>query len=130
MARNHSKTLLKTGMISTFLILSLTLVGINFSKITYVAAFVCAAYILNFFTSYWILMTKVLEGKLSDVLKQLISPVCISVVLAAALFLFDHLITIDTNYFVLLVIKGILWLILLVSCLLITGEVKKIKSVF
>ncbi|MBM9834378.1 lipopolysaccharide biosynthesis protein, partial [Enterococcus faecalis] len=84
--------------------------GINFSKITYVAAFVCAAYILNFFTSYWILMTKVLEGKLSDVLKQLISPVCISVVLAAALFLFDHLITIDTNYFVLLVIKGILWL--------------------
>lgn len=130
MARNHSKTLLKTGILSTFLILGFTLVGVTFSSITYVALFVCIAYILNFFTSYWILMNKVLDGTLFDVLKELITPIVISGILSIVLLMFNMLVVLNVNLFLLLLIRGVLWAIILFGSLVITGEYKKIKSIF
>ncbi|WP_029486985.1 lipopolysaccharide biosynthesis protein [Enterococcus gallinarum] len=130
MARNHSKTLLKTGILSTFLILGFTLVGVTFSSIIYVALFVCIAYILNFFTSYWILMNKVLDGTLFDVLKELITPIVISGILSIVLVLFNTFVVLNVNLFLLLLIRGVLWAISLFGSFVITGEYKKIKSIF
>lgn len=129
MARNHSHTLLKTGMISTAIILPLTIVGILFSSITAVAVFVCIAYIINFVTSYWILMTKVLDGRLRDALKELIVPASIGAIVAGVLILLNPFI-VFSSLFVTLLVRGIVWLAFVFICLYLFGELKKIKSLF
>lgn len=129
MARNHAHTLLKTGIISTLIIVPLTIIGISFDKLSMVALFVCIAYVINFLTSYWILMTKVLEGRLWDALKQLIRPIIIGLILAGLLMLLNPFLTFS-SLFITLLIRGILWLLLTGLLLYIFGEIRAVRQLF
>jgi O-antigen/teichoic acid export membrane protein len=129
MARDHSHTLLKNGLISTAIIVPLTVIGILFSSITYVAIFICSAYVLNFFTSYWILMNKVLEGRLLDALKQLIIPACIGGIITVELVIMNSFLSFS-SMFLTLVVRGIIWVLSLIICFYIFDEWKNIKQLF
>lgn len=129
MARNHSHTLLKAGMVSTSIILPLTIMGVLFSSITTVAIFVCFAYIINFLSSYWILMTKVLNGRLRDALKELIIPASIGGLVAIILVVINPFISFS-SLFLTLFIRGAIWFALVFICLYLFGEVKRIKYLF
>jgi PST family polysaccharide transporter len=129
MARNHSKTLFYTGIISTVLIVSLTVIGTVFDQITFVALFVCVAYLINFVTSYWILMRKVLESNLGELFRILAKPFILGIIVGGIALGIKEVIVID-NVFINLLVNGISWLIALGVCLIISGELKKIKQLF
>lgn len=127
MARNHSHTMLKNGVIGTSLIVGLTLLGIISRDINVIAFFVCLAYILYFLISYWILMTQVLDGSLLDVFKEISLPAGIGVITALLTFFLNPFISYSSN-FVTLLLRGILWLIILAGLFFFSGEFKKLKT--
>lgn len=129
MARNHSKNLFLTGVISTILIVSLTLLGIFTQNINKIAAFICLAYILNFFTSYCMLMRRVLEGTIIMVVKELIKPFIIGLISLLPLVFTSYLLSIN-SYFFTLIVRGIFWVSTLIICCLISGEVNVIRKFF
>lgn len=129
MARNRSKTLLYTGMLSTFLILTFTIIGISFGKVTTVALFVCIAYLINFFSSYGILMYKVLESNFMMLVGELKNPIIIGVVVAIVGVISTYLFSWPSN-FLTLVVRGICWLGALVLSLVVSGELKHIKQLW
>ena len=129
MARNHSSNLLINGVISIIIMVPSVIIGIYFGSITYVAVFVCIANLINFTVSYWLLMTKVLDGKLSDALKELIKPALIGLIVAGVVFFINPFVSFS-NLFLTLLSRGIVWLIAVCICLFVFGEINKIKTVF
>lgn len=127
MARNHSRTLFYTGCVSTILIVSCTFIGIGFGEITTVALFICIGYIINFITSYGILLYKVLDSSFSELLKVLISPILLGLFSFVVLWAADELLSFSSN-FLLLVVKGIIWLLILAIYLFFTGEIEALKE--
>ena len=126
MARNRSQTLLFNGIISTIIIVSMTILGIASGKVEFVALCVCLAYVLNFFTSYYILMSRVLYGQVSQLLKELVTPLILAVVLLITQLLCRPFLNFQ-NFFLTLLSRGIFWLIILSLFLIVTGEGKKIR---
>lgn len=129
MARNHSHTLLRTGVISMFIIVPLTIIGVLTKNINLVALFICIAYIFNFFTSYWILMKKVLFGNMNMVLKELCTPVSIGGVVALAMIFSNTLFSIFSP-FISLLVNGLICLFSFLVGITLFGEWLKIKNIF
>jgi len=127
MARNHSRTLFYTGCVSTILIVSCTLIGIGFGKITMVALFICIGYIINFITSYGILLYKVLESSFKELLKVLISPFILGLISFMVLWGANEVLSFSNNFLSLLV-KGVVWLLFLIIYLFFTGEIEALKK--
>ena len=126
MARNHSKKLFFTGIISTSIIFTLTVIGVLFGNIVFVSITVCLAYIINFFSSYWILMKYVLEGKLRDIIKITISPFILGIVCLIILYIANN-IFLDNN-FIHLLFSGIVMSLICFVYLFFTGELKKFNE--
>ena len=129
MARDHSKYLLINGIISVIITIPCVLAGIGFGSIIFVSIFVCIANIVNFIVSYWLLMTKVLEGKLSQALKEFVIPFFIGLLVGVILFFLNPFL-IFSNLFFTLLARGIVWLIVVFLCMLVFGEINRIKAVF
>lgn len=129
MARDQSKYLLINGIISVIVTIPCVLVGIGLGSIIFVSIFVCIANIINFIVSYWLLMTKVLEGKLSQALKEFIIPILIGLLVGVILFFLNPFLTF-ASLFLTLLIRGIVWLVVVFFCTLVFGEIKEIKNLF
>lgn len=129
MARNHSNKLLVNGIISIFIMVPSIIIGVNMGTIFYVSILVCIANLINFIVSYWLLMTKVLEGKLQDALKQLVIPACIGILVAIILLIANPFLSFSSTFFTLL-IRGIFWLIVVFICMYLFGEIKTVKNLF
>lgn len=126
MARNHSKTLFRTGIISTVIIFTLTVIGVIFGNIYSVAITVCIAYIINFFTSYWILMKYVLNGTILEILKRMSSPFILGICCLIVLEFFNYFVM--SNTFVNLLLNGIIMLAVCMIYVTMTGELKKLRN--
>ncbi|MGX7244017.1 lipopolysaccharide biosynthesis protein [Enterococcus quebecensis] len=129
MARNHSNKLLISGIISILIMIPSIVVGVSLGTIIYVSIFVCLANLVNFTVSYWLLMTKVLDGRLQDALKQLIIPAFIGILVAIVVFITNPFLSFSSLFFTLLV-RGIVWLGVVFICMSIFGEIKVIKTLF
>lgn len=129
MARDHSNKLLINGIISILIMIPSIVVGVSFGSIIYVSIFVCVANLINFTISYWLLMTKVLDGRLIDALKQLITPAFIGAIVAILVYLTNPFL-IFSNLFVTLLIRGVVWIVLVLVCMYLFGEIKLVKSLF
>lgn len=129
MARDRSNKLLVNGIISILIMIPSIILGVSFGTIIYVSIFVCIANLINFTVSYWLLMTKVLEGRLQDALKQLITPAFIGIVVAIIVFITNPFLSFS-SLFVTLLVRGIIWLALVFICMYLFGEIKVIKNLF
>lgn len=128
-SRNHSHTLFKNGVVSLTIILPLIIVGIVSHNLEIVAICVSIAHILNFFVSYWILMKYVLDGSLLEILKELITPFMIGCATLIICFILNNFLLFD-NLFLSLLIRGIVWIFIVLLLLILTGELSKVKSFF
>ncbi|WYJ95930.1 hypothetical protein DOK67_0000192 [Enterococcus sp. DIV0212c] len=129
MARDHSNKLLVNGIISILIMIPSIIMGVSFGTIIYVSIFVCIANLINFIVSYWLLMTKVLDGRLQDALKQLIIPALMSILVAIIMVITNPFLSFSNLFFTLLV-RGIVWLVVVFICMYFFGEIKVIKSLF
>lgn len=129
MARDHSNKLLVNGIISILIMIPSIVVGVSFGSIIYVSIFVCVANLINFTISYWLLMTKVLDGRLIDALKQLVTPAFIGVIVAIIVYMTNPFLSFS-NLFITLLVRGIVWVVLVFVCMYLLGEIKLVKSLF
>ncbi|MGK0552353.1 lipopolysaccharide biosynthesis protein [Enterococcus faecalis] len=129
MARNQSKLLLISGLIATFNMVLFTSLGIFWGSTVTVAIFVAIFYLVNFITTYWILMKKVLNSNFMEILKQLIKPFVFGVTMLASLYVINGIVSIGNN-FLSLVVNGICFLVLFSLLVIATGELKEIKELF
>lgn len=136
-AAGSTKILFFNGIISTILNITALLIGIFvYKSMETVALGILISFIVNFFITYYLMYTFTFKNKKGYLvfLKQLISPLCLSVIIAIILFLITKYI--DVSYFTSknanlicsLVFKSLVVTLLMIFYLEITKEYAILKK--
>lgn len=129
-SRNKTKHLLIMGIVNTIINVISIIIGVYFKSLNSVSLFLTMAFLLNFLFSFWMLSTKVLNSKLSEIFKLMIRPLIISILVFIGLKGVELFINIESGSFISLVVKGIVYiLVFLLSCMFM-GEIKEVKNSF
>ncbi|MDC0825632.1 lipopolysaccharide biosynthesis protein [Lactococcus petauri] len=126
-ARNLVRTQSFNGIVSLGIICISIVVGISFGSIDAVAIAVSISYIINFIISGSLLMNRALEGKFRLLVRNLVKPFILGILLYAVLY-FTQDFTNILNSFVTLLVRGSIWLVLIVIFLYFSGDLKNIKQ--
>ncbi|AGO09736.1 flippase (plasmid) [Lactiplantibacillus plantarum 16] len=120
--KNKTKYLVLSGWINAILITIAVLIGVSFKSINYVAAFISFSYVVSFCSTIYILYKRVIQCSLNRIIRIFISPVVISVLMIVVFFgvKYTRIFGFTNNYFVLLVLDGLVWILLLIIGILIT----------
>lgn len=121
---NRTDLLLLSGILSTAFNITGIVIGILMGQIEYVAAFLVLAFTLNLIQANYLLMIKMFKSSLLDFIKVLRKPLYLAIMQAGAFWLLPEL---SLNVFFSLVVKGLLFLVVWIIGLLITGEFKRLK---
>jgi PST family polysaccharide transporter len=112
-AANDTKRLFLSGFLSAILMVSAICIGIFvFNSLDAVAYTLLCAFAINFFQSYYILITKTLKQSLIPFFKQLLIPLLVAIVVFVVEFLFSKYVEIDNIYLYLIMKIGIFGVIL------------------
>ncbi|WP_368646134.1 lipopolysaccharide biosynthesis protein [Alkalibacterium putridalgicola] len=121
---NRTDLLLLSGILSTAFNITGIVIGILMGQIEYVAGFLVLAFSLNFIQANYLLMIKMFKSNLLEFFKVLTQPFILAVMQAGAFWLLPEL---PLNVFFSLVVKGLVFLIIWIIGLFITGEFKRLK---
>ncbi|MEC6747683.1 lipopolysaccharide biosynthesis protein [Marinilactibacillus sp. XAAS-LB27] len=122
---NRTDLLLLSGVLSTILNVSGIITGILFGRIETVALFLVIAFALNLIQANYLLMIKMFNASILEFLKVLIKP---AILAAMQLVVFLLLPTLPFHFFVVLIIKGMIFAVVWMIGIVITGEFKKIRT--
>lgn len=121
-AANRTKTLFICGLISaTSTVLGLCIGLFIFKSLTAVAWALVITFSFNFFQCYWFMYCRVFKKGLFVFIKELISPLVISVIIYVALFIITRIIG-DVHTIISLLIKSAVYGLLLISYICIRKE--------
>lgn len=121
-AAGDTKNLFICGLFSAVINVSGMLLGIFcFGTLEAVATCMCCTFAIGFIQSYWMLYRLTLHRSLLPFARQLISPLIVSGILTAALYPLYKLLN-ESNLFLSLILKGLLFLLILGSYIQFTGE--------
>lgn len=126
-ARNLVRVQSFNGLVSLGTICISIIIGISFGSIDTVAIAVSISYIINFVISGSLLMTRALEGRFSLIILNLVKPFLLGILLYAVLYVSQDVTNI-LNSFITLLVRGSIWLILIVIFLYFSGDLKNIKQ--
>ncbi|GEK91064.1 lipopolysaccharide biosynthesis protein [Alkalibacterium kapii] len=121
---NRTDLLLLSGVLSTAFNITGIVIGILMGQIEYVAAFLVLAFTLNLIQANYLLMIKMFKSSLLDFIKVLRKPLYLAIMQAGVFWLLPEL---PLNVFFSLVVKGLVFLIVWIIGLFITGEFKRLK---
>lgn len=122
---NRTDLLLLSGVLSTIVNVAGIIAGILLGQIEYVAVFLVISFSLNFIQANILLMKIMFQSSLSEFLKVLIKPA----ILAGMQFIVFYLLPdLNLNVFFNLLIKGLLFLVVWILGLWLTGEIKRFKA--
>ncbi|GEK88422.1 polysaccharide transporter, PST family [Alkalibacterium putridalgicola] len=121
---NRTDLLLLSGILSTAFNITGIVIGILMGQIEYVAGFLVLAFSLNFIQANYLLMIKMFKSSLLEFFKVLTKPVILAVMQAGAFWLLPEL---PLNNFFSLVVKGLVFVVVWIIGLFITGEFKRLK---
>ncbi|MCC8187537.1 MAG: lipopolysaccharide biosynthesis protein [Bacteroides sp.] len=131
-ASGDTKSLFVSGLLSSLLNVAGMLVGIFvFGTLEAVAWSICITFTLNFIQCYWIMYHITFCRRVQPLIQQLLSPLLLSLILAAALYPVYHA-TQDMNLFLSAAIKGAVFALLFVVYIQVRGEydiLGKVKSI-
>ncbi len=122
---NRTDLLLLSGILSTIFNVTGIVSGILMGQIEFVALFLVIAFALNFLQVNYLLMIKMFNDSLLPFFKVLIKPLILALIQVGAFLLLPDL---PFNLFINLVIKGLVFVIMWVGGLLITGEFKRLLN--
>lgn len=122
---NRTDLLLLSGILSTVFNITGIVIGISMGKIEYVAGFLVLSFSLNFLQANYLLMIKMFKANLLDFLSVLKKPFYLALMQAIVFWFLPDL---PYNVFVSLVIKGIVFLLVWLIGLFLTGEFKRLKQ--
>lgn len=122
---NRTDLLLLSGILSTIFNVTGIVSGILMGQIEFVALFLVIAFALNFLQVNYLLMIKMFNDSLLDFFKVLIKPLILALIQVGAFLLLPEL---PFNLFINLVIKGLVFVIMWIGGLLITGEFKRLLN--
>ncbi|PRY82711.1 lipopolysaccharide biosynthesis protein [Alkalibacterium olivapovliticus] len=122
---NRTDLLLLSGILSTIFNVSGIVSGILMGQIEFVALFLVIAFALNFLQVNYLLMIKMFNDSLLPFFKVLIKPLILALIQVGAFLLLPDL---PFNLFINLVIKGLVFVVMWIGGLLITGEFKRLLN--
>lgn len=121
-AAGDTKSLFVCGLFSAVINVSGMLLGIfRFGTLEAVAACICLTFTIGFIQSYWRMYRVTLRRGLFSFVRQLLSPLAVSGILTLALYPLYKLLN-ESNLFLSLILKGLLFLLILGSYIQLTGE--------
>jgi len=121
-AANDTKTLFVCGLFSATLTVSSLLIGIfAFNTLEAVSWSICIAFTINFIQCYWMMYRVTFKRSINIFIKKLISPLIISLLLAAFFYLFS-LISLDLTMVISLIIKIGLFTLCVITYFMTTNE--------
>lgn len=130
-SRNKTRYLLLNGILSSLVIVGSILCGLYFKNIQAVSISLAIGFFINFLCSISILLYKVLDSNWSRIIPLFISPIIISFFIFLALFIFQHQFSfLVSNNFLLLLIQGIIFVVVLLTGCLLTKEYRYILKFF
>lgn len=128
-SRNQSKLLMRTVLIQTVITILSIILGVLSQDILKLSMLVAFAYSINFFVANYILMKYTLKDKFRNLLKILLKPFLGGIVSAIIIVISNPFTDFD-SYFICLLSRGAIWLAVIFVYLIVTGEIKSIKSFF
>lgn len=121
-AAGDTKNLFVCGLFSAAVNISGMLAGIFFfGTLEAVATCMCCTFTLGFIQCYWTLYRLTLHRRLLPFIRQLVSPLIVSGLLTVLLYPLYKLLN-ESNLFLSLILKGLLFLLILGSYIQLTGE--------
>ncbi|MCT3247371.1 lipopolysaccharide biosynthesis protein [Lactiplantibacillus plantarum] len=126
---NFPKLQTRNGEISFGLIFFCIIIGLFSHSIIFVAAAVSIAYYVNFVISAKMLLKFALKSNLNELVRILEAPIFSGIVNLATLLVLKYFISFE-SLFLTLVFRGVFWLLEVYIYLLVTGNLKKIISIF
>ena len=126
-SRNLTKIQSLSGIISLIVIGVCIILGMVGGTLISVSIAVSLAYLLNFVISGGLLMGRALESDFFKLLRVLIKPIIMGMVLSIIMILTNPYINFS-SLFVTLLLRGIVWLLVILVFLIFTGEFKEIKE--
>lgn len=126
-SRNLPNIQTRNGFISFVIVGSSIVIGIFSGDISGVAFAVAISYIINFFVSAMLLLHIGLEGKFSQLLRVMGKPFVLGIILVATIFISNPFLNFQSVFLTLLA-RGIIWLLIIIVFMIITGEYRTIKS--
>ncbi|MFT8324146.1 lipopolysaccharide biosynthesis protein [Oenococcus sicerae] len=128
-SRNMTKTLMKTGLISTAITISFITIGILAGNIDRLALFVAINFYVTFAFNFYVLMKVALKSSILQILKLMIKPLIIAAVAFLGVLAWNLLNIQITNIFLeLLIVSIIFWGIDLIG-LIITKEINFVLNI-
>ncbi|WP_035444967.1 lipopolysaccharide biosynthesis protein [Atopococcus tabaci] len=121
---NRTDLLLLSGILSTVLNVAGIVTGVLLGRIETVACFLVIAFSMNFVQANILLMKIMFKDSLLTFLKVLKKPFLLTLMQAGVFLVLPQL---PFSIFIRLFIKGIVFVIVWIAGLLLTGEVKRIK---
>lgn len=121
---NRTDLLLLSGILSTVFNVAGIVIGISMGKIEYVAGFLVLSFSLNFLQANYLLMIKMFKANLLEFLNVLKKPLYLALMQAAVFWFLPEL---PLNIFFSLVVKGIIFVVVWIIGLFLTGEFKRLK---
>lgn len=123
-----TKFLFLSGVLSTITIVIGTMVGLLlFGSIEAISFFLVCAFVINFFQTYIIMYSILFRVRLIVFIKNLLSPLLLTLILGAVLF-FVALLTVQFDNIIALFIKGCVALIIAFIYIQFTGEYDIIRQ--
>lgn len=127
LARNQSREQFLQVAISAIIMIIAILIGVLFGNITCVAISVALGYTVNYFIAFGLLFHRSLESNLVPLFQQMISPLCLAIIVGGILYLTLG-ITDFKSAFLTLLVRGIILVITSFAYVMLSGEYKKLKT--
>ncbi|MDT2886058.1 lipopolysaccharide biosynthesis protein [Lactococcus lactis] len=86
-ARNQPSVVLRNGIISAVILVSSILIGVSFRSLTTLSIFLSFGFLINFFVGFYRVVHITLESKMTEFLKEFISPFCLGTILFICLLI-------------------------------------------
>ncbi|MFL2077071.1 lipopolysaccharide biosynthesis protein [Marinilactibacillus psychrotolerans] len=122
---NRTDLLLLSGVLSSVFNISGILTGIFLGRIEYVALLLLCAFSLNFIQANYLLMVKLFESNLLEFFPVLFKPMLLAIMQAVVFLLLPEF---EMHFLIALIIKGVIFAVVWLIGIVITGEFRRIKK--
>ena len=129
-ARNKTKELFYTGVISTIILVTSIIIGIAFGNLTTHAISLSIGFLINFIVSYHRVMKLVLHSKLSLLIRELKIPLLVAIIEAPCLLAIKWVTKLWNSDFLVLLVSGSIFIVVFILAIYFTGELKKTIDLF
>ena len=127
-ARNKTKLLFSTGLISAVILVGSIIIGVYIGDIVSVSVCLAIGFVLNFIVSFYRLIVIALQGKMLEFMKEFISPLFLGLILFVVLTLVSFIE--PSSIFINLLVRGVIFLGVTILYVFSTGEKKVVRQIF